>query len=162
MAMAYPAYFKDSLIRKIAGSPDNIPSDTTCYSRSAFNEYGDIVRRPEDDRYEFGPGIVEVPQINDTCINRINALNADLKERGATLVIAGYPIGSGAYTPDTAEFDAFESELRARVDCPVISHYRDYLIPYQYFYNTCFHLSHDGADIRTEQLIQDLKQWLEN
>lgn len=159
MLRAYPDYFKDSLVSKLTGEPDNQASDATCYSRSAFNLYGDIVRRP-DDRYQFTPGSVEVPQVNDTCTQRINALDAYLRERGAVLLIAAYPIASGAYTPDVSEYDAFEAELRRKVSCPVISHYRDYLIPYEFFYNSCFHLSEEGADIRTKQLIQDIQNWM--
>ena len=147
------------LVSKLTGEPDNQASDATCYSRSAFNLYGDIVRRP-DDRYQFTPGSVEVPQVNDTCTQRINALDAYLRERGAVLLIAAYPIASGAYTPDVSEYDAFEAELRRKVSCPVISHYRDYLIPYEFFYNSCFHLSEEGADIRTKQLIQDIQNWM--
>ena len=159
MLRAYPDYFKDSLVSKLTGEPDNQASDATCYSRSAFNLYGDIVRRP-DDRYQFTPGSVVVPQVNDTCTQRINALDAYLRERGAVLLIAAYPIASGAYTPDVSEYDAFEAELRRKVSCPVISHYRDYLIPYEFFYNSCFHLSEEGADIRTKQLIQDIQNWM--
>lgn len=159
MLRAYPDYFKDSLVSKLTGEPDNQASDATCYSRSAFNLYGDIVRRP-DDRYQFTPDSVEVPQVNDTCTQRINALDAYLRERGAVLLIAAYPIASGAYTPDVSEYDAFEAELRRKVSCPVISHYRDYLIPYEFFYNSCFHLSEEGADIRTKQLIQDIQNWM--
>ena len=159
MLRAYPDYFKDSLVSKLTGAPDNQASDATCYSRSAFNLYGDIVRRP-DDRYQFTPDSVEVPQVNDTCTQRINALDAYLRERGAVLLIAAYPIASGAYTPDVSEYDAFEAELRRKVSCPVISHYRDYLIPYEFFYNSCFHLSEEGADIRTKQLIQDIQNWM--
>ena len=156
MARAYPDYFKDSLVSKLTGEPDNFASDATCYSRTAFNEYGDITRPPAQG-YEFTPGSVEVPQINDTCINRINELDAVLKERGAVLLVAGYPIGSGEFTPDVSQFDEFEAELRARLNCPVISHYRDYLIPYGFFSNSCYHLSAEGVDIRTKQLIQDLQ-----
>lgn len=159
MLRAYPDYFKDSLVSKLTGEPDNQASDATCYSRSAFNLYGDIVRRP-DDRYQFTPGSVEVPQVNDTCTQRINALDAYLRERGAVLLIAAYPIASGAYTPDVSEYDAFEAELRRKISCPVISHYRDYFIPYEFFYNSCFHLSEEGADIRTKQLIQDIQNWM--
>ena len=159
MLRAYPDYFKDSLVSKLTGEPDNQASDATCYSRSAFNLYGDIVRRP-DDRYQFTPGSVEVPRVNDTCTQRINALDAYLRERGAVLLIAAYPIASGAYTPDVSEYDAFEAELRRKVSCPVISHYRDYLIPYEFFYNSCFHLSEEGADIRTKLLIQDIQNWM--
>lgn len=155
---AYPSYFKKCFVYWIMGK-GNIVSDGTCYSRNAFNEYGDIYKR-FDDTYEFTEGSVVVPEINDTCINRLNDLNRYLNEQGATMLIAAYPIGYGQYTPPASEFDAFENELRDKVDCDVISHYTDYFIPYDMFYNTNLHLSEEGAELRTRQLIEDLHDWM--
>jgi hypothetical protein len=155
---AYPRYFMNAFLLWIRGESGNTASDETCYSRSAFNKYGDISRR-FDDTYEFTETSVVVPEINDTCINRINKLNEYIREQGATLLIAGYPIGYGEYTPDASEYDSFEKELREKVDCDVISHYTDYFIPYEFFYNTNLHLSEEGAEIRTKLLIEDLSNW---
>ncbi len=157
---AYPDYFKDCITRIVSGKDDNIAEDTTCYSRSAFNEYGDICRR-FDDKFTFFPGSVTVPEVNDTCVNRINRLNDNIRSKGGVLLIAGYPIGSGEFTPDAKEYDAFEEELRKRVNCDVISHFTDYFIPYDLFYDTRYHLSEEGAELRTDLLIQDLNRWME-
>lgn len=159
MLRAYPKYFVGALFNWMQGGKGNVASDDTCYSRSAFNKYGDICRRG-DDTYVFTETSIRVPSISDTCIDRINELNRYIKEQGATLLIAGYPIGSGEYTPDSSEYDLFENELREKVDCDVISHFTDYLIPYELFYNTDLHLSEEGAEIRTKQLISDLKNWM--
>lgn len=158
IARAYPDYVKDSFIHYLKGGDGNIASDTTSYSRNAFNEYGDICRR-FDDTYTFRETSVVVPAVNDICINRINRLNQYITDQGAVLLIAGYPIGYGEYTPDASEYDAFEAELREQADCAVISHYTDYFIPYDLFYNTKLHLSEEGAKIRTGQLIEDLHNW---
>ena len=155
----YPKYFVTSTIKWIRGGADNVPSETTCYSRSAFNEYGDIIKR-FDAAYEFVDGSVVIPSINDTCMNRLNEMNQYVSDRGAALLVAGYPVGYGEYTPDETEWDAFEDELRSKLDCDVISHYADYFIPYELFYDTRLHLSEEGARIRTEQLIEDLKGWM--
>ncbi len=155
---AYPSYFRNCFMYWLTGK-GNIVSDTTCYSRSAFNEYGDIYKR-FDDTYEFTDTSVTVPEITDACISRLNDLNRYLNEQGATMLIAAYPIGYGKYTPPADEFEAFENELRSKVDCDVISHYTDYFIPYDLFYNTNLHLSEEGAEIRTKLLIEDLHNWM--
>jgi hypothetical protein len=160
MLRAYPTYLKRAYKLKKNGENGNVASDETCYSRNAFNEYGDIYRRFSD-TYEFTAESVSVPSINDICIDRINELNKYINEQGATLLIAGYPIGYGEYTPDKSEYDIFENELREKVDCDVISHFTDYFIPYELFYNTRYHLSEEGAEIRTMQLITDLKNWMD-
>lgn len=153
---AYPDYFKDCIVSKLTGERDNIPDDNTCYSRSAFNEYGDVYKR-FDDKYEFYPGSITVPDVNETCTDRINDLNAYISSKGATLLIAGYPIGYGEFTPDASEYDSFEEKLRDSVDCEVISHFTDYFIPYDMFYDTKYHLDEDGVKLRTRQLILDIE-----
>ena len=159
MLRAYPHYLLDSLIYRLKGSPDNTPADDTVYSRSAFNEYGDNVRRFEA-TYQFNESNESVPVISAERIEKINALNQELEDIGATLLIAGYPIGAGEYTAETSRFDEFEAGLREVLDCEVISHFTDYFIPYEYFYDTDLHLTLEGADIRTKQLIADIQNWM--
>lgn len=157
---AYPDYFKDSLVLKLTGSKDNIVKYDTCYSRGAFNEYGDIVLRIGD-KFTFYEGSIRIPAVNDICTDRINRLNKYVKSKGATLLIAGYPIPDGEFSPPDETYIEFEKELRSKVDCDVISDYLDYKIPYEYFFDTSGHLTEEGADIRTRQLIKDLKKWKE-
>lgn len=73
------------------------------------------------------------------------------------MVVAGYPIGKGEYTPPKEDFVEFQAKLAERLDCPVISDYRDYFFDYKYFYNSFLHLTTEGAELRTEQLIEDLE-----
>lgn len=154
----YPNYFFRSCINWICREKGNIAAQNTSYSRSAFNEHGDICYR-NNNTFEFSEGRVSVPEINDTCINRLNELNLYIEAQGATMLVAGYPIGFGEFTPEPAKYDAFEKELRSKLDCEVISHYTDYFIPYDLFYDTFLHLSKAGARIRTQQLILDLMKW---
>ena len=138
-----------------------------CYSRSAFNEYGDVVCKPEYaqmDVEEFfsntASNNIVVPQINDACVNRLNEYNKYITNKGATLLIAGYPIAYGKYASFGKEdFIEFKRELQDRLDCEIISDYTDYFYPYEYFYNTILHLNKEGTEIRTQQLISDIKRW---
>ena len=161
---AYPRYARDCFMLWITNS-GNIKKENTCYSRDAFNVYGDITYRPGEGGAEgeqvFREGNVKVPKISEECVDRINKLHDYVEERGANLLVAGYPIGEGEYTPAKKEFLAFQEELEKRLDCDVISDYTDYYIPYKYFYNTTLHLTEEGAYIRTEQLIKDLQKWME-
>jgi hypothetical protein len=144
----------------LTSQDDNAPKETTCYSRSAFNEYGDVSRRLDyDQRITFFPGSIEVPKINDICTQRINRLNEYVTSRGGVLLIASYPIASGEYTPGPAEYDRFETGLRDSLDCEVISHFTDYFIPYDMFYDTKYHLDKEGVRLRTDLLIKDIMAW---
>lgn len=156
----YPDYFKDCLTLMLTSEDDNTPEDTTCYSRSAFNEYGDVDRRLEyDERVSFAPGMIELPAVNDICTARINRLNKYVSDRGGVLLIAAYPIAYGEYTPAASGYDEFEEALRNSVDCDVISHFTDYFIPYDMFYDTKYHLDKEGVRVRTDLLISDITMW---
>ena len=165
MLKAYPAYLRDSYYLWITGRGNLETGDV--YSRSAFNQYGDVIAKDDAEQMNtdefFKENKISVPSINDTCINRLNNLNQYCKDRGATLLIAGYPIAYGEYSEfSEKDFDVFQSELASRFDGVVISDYSDYFFPYDYFYNTELHLNEKGANARTKQLIKDIKNWLNN
>ena len=129
--------------------------------RVMFNEFGDNIYPREERVFEFGPDVVKVPEINDNFIARINEFYAYCKEKNADLVIAGYPIADGEYTPSKEEYETFGEELEQQLDCEVISDFTDYMFPYDMFFNTYLHLTIEGAEMRSEQLVEDLKQYLE-
>ena len=163
MLKAYPAYLRDSYFLWITRRGNLEPGNV--YSRSAFNQYGDVIAKDDSEQMNtdelFKGNKISVPSINDTCINRLNNLNQYCKDRGATLLIAGYPIAYGEYSEySEKDFNTFQSELASRLDCDVISDYSDYFFPYDYFYNTNMHLNEKGANARTKQLIEDIKNWL--
>lgn len=159
MLKTFPVYLKKCLNLYIENSGNIDPE--TVYGKSAFNKYGDICLYREGGHYTFEK-TVEPPKINTTTINRINKLNKWLNDRGATLLVAGYPIGNGELTVKKKEFIKFQQELEKKLDCPVISQYTDYMFDYKYFYDTEWHLSSEGADMRSAQLIEDIRKWKES
>ena len=159
MMIAYPSYFRKSFELWSRGKGNEETTD--CYSRSAFNEYGDVVRRPPVEfQSAWFVGNQVPPDINDTCVNRLNELNDYITACGATLYIAGYPIAYGDNTSPKEVFAAFEDDLRSRLNCEVISHFSDYFFPHEMFYNGNYHLTEEGAAIRTNLLICDLQNAL--
>ena len=158
MVRSFPIYLKKSLALYSSGSGNQDPGGV--YARSAFNEYGDVAVLREGSQYTFESAVSQ-PEIGDITVNRINELNEYLKDRGAVLVVAGYPIGNGNLTVNAESFITFQNELSSRLDCPVISNYADYMFDYKYFYNTNLHLNTEGTALRTTQLIADLKRWKE-
>ena len=155
----FPVYLKKSLALYASGT-GNQEIEGVVHNRSSFNEYGDIGLYREGSLDNFTDRVLP-PPINDIMIGRINELNAWLTERGATLLVAGYPVGNGGLTADPEEFMAFQDELERRLDCIVISNYVDYMFDYTYFWDSNLHLNTDGAKLRTEQLIADIQRWRE-
>ncbi|MCQ2497566.1 MAG: hypothetical protein MJ133_01140 [Lachnospiraceae bacterium] len=155
----YPHYLIYSMFHWVTGESENQIKDGTSNSRAAFNKYGDICKR-FDTSFSFSEGSGWVPETSEECMKRINELNEYVKSKGATLLITAYPIGMGEFTPDASLFEEFEKELTAKVNCEVISHFTDYFFDYSLFYDAAVHLNAEGADIRTQRLIDDLKRWM--
>ena len=157
MIRAFPVYLRKS-IDLYTSFEGNIDAGGR-YSRSGFNEYGDCnIYREGSVWTKIDP--VGCPGVSEECVERLNALNFYLSQKGATLLIAGYPIGNGEVTDDKKLFEDFQRELEEGVDCQVISDFTDYMYDYSYFYDYNFlHLNTEGARIRSEQLIKDLRKW---
>ena len=43
----------------------------------------------------------------------------------------------------------------------MISDYTDYFYTIDLFYDNCLHMTNEGAETRTKQLIKDIKKWME-
>ena len=162
MLKSYPNYLKNEYFLWITHKGNLDPGD--CYSRKALNTYGDVIYKPIQGEISAKEFIrVEVPQINETCVNRLNLYNQYITSRGATLLIAGYPIAYGEYsTFDEDDFVKFRKELQNKLDCKIISDYTNYFYPYDYFYNSILHLTNKAAKIRTKQLISDIQNWMQS
>lgn len=159
MLKFYPTYLKKCL--ELYNSGYGNLDTGSIYDRSAFNVYGDISLERNECKYVFGEP-VNPPEINDIAIERINELSAWLETQGAVLLVAAYPIGNGELTAETEEFEEFQRELEEKLDCAVISQFTDYMYDYSAFYDTSLHLTSEAADVRTRQLIEDIKCWQES
>lgn len=159
MLKAYPTYLK-KCINNMEAEISNIQEEE-CYSRLSFNEQGDnIYNETHDEQFEFEEDYFSNASfVDDEVVYRINQLNKYAVEKGAKLYIAGYPIAvdSKINNEQIEEFTEFQNELEQKMDAKVISNFTDYFLNYKYFFNTQLHLTADGAMLRTQQLIKDLK-----
>ena len=156
----YPNYLRNAFMLKITGKGNEDTFDS--YSRTAFNQYGDIVRRVESSQMDpemyFAKETEKLPEINEVCIERLNALNQYVEACGGKMVVAAYPIAYGEHTPFTAkDIELFQKDLETELDCDIISNYIDYLYPYSDFYDQMYHLAEEGVRTRTKQLVLDIK-----
>ena len=158
---SFSTYFRKALALYVDRSGNAFSAEDP-YNRHAFNKYGDnAFPRPcqSGDIIPFDEQTVS--QASDACIDRLNELNAYLTARGATMLVALYPIAYGTYTPDTDEYYDLMETLTERLDCPVISYPADYMYDYEDFYDTFFHLTDNSVHRRTHQLIFDIRRWQE-
>lgn len=162
MLRGYPQYVIQAARNWLSGS--DVPQVNSCYARNAFNEHGDIVVRPnqETTQFEFYEGSITVPEIGKAGIERINRFHDYVKSKGATLLVSFFPVASGEFTPPEDMYINMQKELTEQLDCEIISDIRDYFIPYEFFYDTAYHLDDQGVEMRTKQLIADLQEWFSN
>ena len=159
---AYPDYFLNCVKNWLSHS--DVPIVDSAYARCAFNEYGDVAFKLETEytQFEFTAGSQSLPAVGEKDLARMNSFNDYILSQGATLIMSYYPIAYGEFTPAEADYVAIQDTLKDRLNFPIISDIRDYFIPYEYFYDTVFHLNEEGVAIRTNQLIEDLLTWMEN
>lgn len=159
MIKAYPAYLKECMKYYLNGNGNELVDWES--SRGAFNKYGDNVYSVTHEQHWKPSDQIGIYMVNDKCSKRMNALNAYLQERGAVLLLAGWPIPDCEYTPDREKYDAFEKTWHEKMEAPVISDLDDYFYDVKYFYNTAHHLTNEGAIMRTEQLIKDMNAYFD-
>ena len=157
MANAYPKYLKDAFRCYVTGT-GNRQSEWGLFRTSAFNEWGDIFVERTHQALDWTVKL-PMPEINDTCTNRLNRLNRYVHKQGATLLVAGFPIYYQNEPGAKESLAAFDDALQAALDCAVISDFSEYLYPPELFYDTEFHLTSEGAEIRTRQLARDILAW---
>ena len=155
-----PKYTYKCLFRFIRHA-DKEPASPTCYARSAFNEYGDNIFPRNEEAGESKPELRH-PSVNTICMKRINAFYKFCKAKGISVVIAGAPIIDGLPDFNMEEYRQFQNDVETLAECPVISDFTDYVFNKKYFYAGALHMTNEGAHLRTEQLITDLKAFLES
>ena len=150
---------------KRANSPRKIFNSNPVYLRSGFNEYGDLMTKRTANKV-LEPFIPTPALITEEGMRRINGAMRSYTGKGAICFFAFPSLSLGSNSRETVLEQAgpFLALLREKLDTNVItilSEFGDLLFPASYCYGNCFHLSLEGADLRTEQLVKDLSVYLE-
>jgi len=132
------------------------------YSRANFNAYGDVsAPRPEnimnnsayDEMITIGPDLVD-----EKFTAYFKQYLKDVEAAGASVVFS-FPVLNELNVDPASDIEGYLSALRS-IGIPIISNLDDYLMADEYFFDTHYHLNDTGVQIRTAQLISDLKATL--
>ena len=156
---ALPAFMKytvmESLKKSLSGN--NTGKFEHIYKKNSFNIYGDIaVKRPAAFSLDIPPYL---PVIDSGTVERLNQWHEKIRKKGAFLLVASYPVYAGKRVVGKEKMLAFQKKLQSNLSFPVISDFREYYFSQKYFFDSCFHLTEDGAKKRTLLLIKDIKNW---
>ena len=149
--------------RSYEQSAANYDDDGNYYAFSTYDRYGDLVLpRPNGDtdgRLRHNIADYTLDSFPDGTVQALNAALRPFTERGVTVYFGYTPRNSASLTekstPDRRQ--ALEQYLRDTLEVPVISRLEDSLMKGRYFWLIDSHLSSEGARLRTQQVISDLK-----
>ena len=146
-----------------------------------YNEYGDIIndleveiygKKIKRDKYEFvgyKASDIECSKydcdlVNDASISLLESYYQLFKDRGVSVVFSFCPIDKNSLNENEIKEQTwlkFEEKVKSLLSYPVISSAKDYILDAVYFFDNFYHLNYDGARLRTLNLINDLKKYLE-
>ena len=157
-------YYTSYLSTKRGYLPGKKVNGNGVYVRTGFNQYGDLIVKRGGGK-SYGLDIPAASIITDLGMERYNALCKTLTERGAKCCFSFPPHSSGGASKDAIKNSAasFTKKLNEKLDsryCTVISEIQDYYFSGKVFYDNNYHMTLDGAKLRTEQLIRDLEDYL--
>lgn len=159
-------YYINYLNEKRDVLPNKLRSANPIYATSSFNRYGDITAN-RDSMANCKTCLPDPEIITEAGIGAFNALSKQLTEKGAICCFSFPGCASGGESEKVLREKTkdFVTKLKSLLDedhCPIISDICDYYFDDELLYDTAYHLTDEGADIRTKNLIADLKAYLED
>lgn len=133
------------------------------YRRDAFNQYGDIDRRLHKTTLRSDSYAIVVPldvQFISTkvtrVINRLNEFGEECRRRGVQVFYSFPPIPPGMLEKLGPEIRAIAAELQRRLQFKLLDTPEEEIFPLEEFYDSVYHLTTDGSEKRTRQLVRKL------
>jgi hypothetical protein len=143
------------------------------HRRSGFNEYGDNIGHIglKSDAFKGMDFIAKyVPQarqlnmtrflpgrVNDIIVTYMNRFSAYWEPRGVKIYLAYSPLMENDRPKQEKTLQSLDKDIRARIKMKVIGSPLTYIYPQKYFYDNEFHLNGEGRELRSEQLLKDMK-----
>ncbi|MHB1151272.1 MAG: hypothetical protein ACYCWE_07600 [Eubacteriales bacterium] len=132
------------------------------YDRWGFNEYGDLTSHwefPGNDASQFGSHLYGGETVSDEKLAFLDEFARYVtEERGVKAVYVSFPpVPRGQINLEA--LDMIMYALSQYDSYTVISNPYDYIFAKDLFYDTYYHLCGEGAQHRSEKLVNDLKKY---
>lgn len=156
-----PLYCRKKIFMFITNSGNKPNEIVNEYDPQFFNAYGDNVYNREKNIYSREsitkePNVFNPEAISEELCEYVNEVNCYCNERGAKMFVSYAPVVEDSVIYDRETIDIFADKLQSKLDVEIISKPQNYIWPFEMFYGTNFHLNNKGAELRTQQLIDDL------
>ena len=135
-------------------------SSRNLYSRTSFNKFGDVTKHWNMKSNKCLPHTLSNQKYNDYSIAKILEFNNEIKKKEAKLLISFCGFQKSSFENCNKEIQFIEKRLLLNSNLNIISNPSDYIIPDSLIFDSPYHFTKKGADLRTFQLIKDVKRYL--
>ena len=127
------------------------------YERRSFNQYGDVDIHWSHPGKKVRPNDKFSDTLNENLIQAIVEFRDKLSQKGAILYVTFPGYQQASFDKNKEEISKIEKKLSEN-NFLLLGYPERYKIPNNMMYNTPYHLTKEGVDLRTQRLIEDLSQ----
>ncbi len=131
--------------------------ESDIYSVNSFNEYGDVYTHWLMKQKKIKPNLGINDDYNPNTIELINDFRIDLKKKNASLFLTYPGFQASSFDNNIKQIKKVENELISS-GFELLGYPERYRINDSLMFNTPYHLSKEGVDLRTQLLIEDIKK----
>ena len=147
--------------------PAQFDEDGNRCNEATYNSYGDYILYRENNTEEKNFGVkrafYNADHITEADWNGLNRVYDAFADAGAVVLFTWSPRSSISLSPDSTEQSVAQLDVlaRATLHAQVITAAKDSLMEPLYFYGTDNHLSTEGVELHTRQIVEALRIALE-
>ena len=138
------------------------PPDTNpVYNRNSFNQHGDVVahlgKKGMDPDSIFVKALPPLKDFNRGTLSDLEAIAGDARSAGAHSYFMFPSYIDRSYNINIQAIDSLRRKIAGGASIPIVGTPADFVYPKQYFFDTRYHLTGEGRDLRTLKMIQVLR-----
>ncbi|MGJ3234263.1 hypothetical protein [Marivirga sp.] len=149
-------YFPKYCLTKLKPSEYFNVEEDKFYGVNSFNKFGDTYSHWGEEPQNFTPFVRTKKSFNHNTINEILEFEKNIKAKSAELYIVYPGIQSTSFNNIYEQIKKVEKELN-KTSLSIIGNPEKYKMADSLCFNSPLHLTKEGMDFRTTQLIKDLK-----
>lgn len=131
--------------------------DEIVYKRVAFNQYGDMSRHWTMKKVDVAPYARIDQGFNEQAIDALDEYRKQVEERGAKLFVTFPAFQDASFANQRDQISRVEHSLKSK-GFSLLGNPERYKMPDELIFDTPYHLTKAGAQIRTQLLIDDLRK----
>jgi hypothetical protein len=151
-------YIPDFLYSKLKITEYINVQDSDVYSVNSFNEYGDVFTHWDLERHDFSAyGQIDVNHYNIRVMKKLKEFEEKIHRKGAMLYVSYPSLQDSSFDNSIDAINKIEKEF-IKYGFAILGNPERYRMDDVLMFNTPYHLNRNGVNLRTQLLIEDLKE----